>query len=80
MELSKQAQASIEDLFADSNLEIDEMESVIKILCGAIKLENGDKPDINDVDNVLFCLQGKLSTIKNQLRIIEEIIQGNSST
>lgn len=72
------AEVNIEDLFADINFEVDEINSIITITCCALKSPKYDRPDIEDVDYTLFSLKGKLSNLKNNFRIIEEVLSKNS--
>jgi hypothetical protein len=71
MDSSKIAEINMEDLFADTNLEIEEISSLIKIICCALENLKYKESEIKDIDSVLFMLQGKLSTVKNNLRIME---------
>lgn len=72
MDRQKAAEIHIEDIFADTNLEIDEIDSIIKVLGYALENPKYKHTDIKEIDSTLFMLQGKLSTIKNNLRIMKE--------
>lgn len=74
MNPQKTAEVNIEDTFADTNLEIEEIESTIKIICYALETQKYNRLDIKDIDSTLFMLQGKLNCIKNNLRIIKDCI------
>ncbi len=66
---------NIEDVFADTSLEIDEIDSIIKLVCYALENPKYNQSDIKDIDSTLFMLQGKLNTIKNNLRMIKDSIK-----
>jgi len=72
MDTHKATEINIRDIFADMNLEVDEIDSIIKIVCSSLKNPKYNQPEIIDVDNALFSLGGKLSNLKNSFRIMEE--------
>lgn len=65
---SKINEINIEDLLADVNLEIDEINSIIKIMCYASESTTYSKEETESISNVLFMLQGKLNNVKNKLK------------
>jgi hypothetical protein len=67
MDLDKISEVNIEDVFADVILELDEIDSTIKIICCALENSKYSDSDIENIDNILFMLQGKINTIKNNL-------------
>ena len=75
MGLDKIPEINIEDIFADTNLEIDEIESIIKLVCCALENPKYNNSDIKDIDSTLFMLQGKLNNIKNKLRVMQTNIK-----
>ena len=72
---SKAVEVDIEDVFSDTKLELDEIDSTISILCCALENPQYEKPEIENIGNILFMLQGKLSIIKNNIRILQSNIK-----
>lgn len=66
-------EVNIEDVFADTNLEIEEIDSIIKVLCCALENPKYNHSDIKEIDSTLFMLQGKLNNIKNNIKIIQNL-------
>lgn len=74
MSTSNIIEINLEDIFADINFEVEEIESILKITCCALKSPKYDQPSVADIDNTLFSICGKLSNLKNNFRIMEEIV------
>lgn len=68
MKSNEIAEINLEDIFADINLELEEINSTTKIICSALENSLKIEPDTQSIENVLFMLQGKLSTVKNNLK------------
>ena len=71
MDLSKITEINLEDIFAEINLEIDEINSTVKILCCALENSKYSEPEAENIENILFMLQGKLNAVKNNLRLVK---------
>jgi hypothetical protein len=74
MEEQEVLEINISDVIADMWLEIEELKSILKIICCALKNPQDDRPEINDIESILFSLNGKLNNLGNNLNIVEEII------
>ena len=73
MESTELAEVNLADVLADMWLEIEEIDSTIKIICCALKSHEYE-PDMKDVDSTLFSLQGKLNCLRNNFKLAEEIL------